>query len=463
LKGKGSFQLVDQKPCLVIKWDEFVPGQQVQGFTKVLLHNGGRDPSLMREYLSASMLQDARLPAARVSHARASLNGRDLGFYALIEAMNKPFLRRVFGSDTGNLYEGDLKDIDSPLEQDNGKVKDQADRERFLAIARIPDPVERWKRLPEVLDVDRFVTFLALGRLMGHNDSYAGRRNNYRIYHDPKTDKMVFLHHSLKSTFLREDTAPLAPPENSIVTKAVLQTWPGRKLYRERLGQLFTNVYRVDVLTNRVQDELARMLPEAASADEAAKLKIEAKKLCDIVAANARHFAKELSRPEPETPRFGTNGVFTVTGWQPASTNGVVAERTRLDGREVLHLRIPASESVTEAAWKTRLVLEPGKYRLSGRCQTAGVKLDENNPGLGAGVYLTARPGNGGRYFGTDWRELSKLIEVQDGPREVWLQCSLRTSQGEAWFDAGSLQLIKEKEQPPKQVPTKREPAEEDL
>src|SRR5437868_8165083 len=149
LKGKGSFQPLDRKPCLAIKWDEFVAGQQVQGFSKVFLHNGGRDASLMREFLSASILQEAGFPAARVSHARASINGRDLGFYSLIEAMNKPFLHRTFGDDSGNLYEGDLKDIDMTLEQDNGKVKDQADLQRLCTICRIPDPDERWRRLQE--------------------------------------------------------------------------------------------------------------------------------------------------------------------------------------------------------------------------------------------------------------------------------------------------------------------------
>jgi len=461
LKGKGSFQPIDLKPCLALKWDAFAPYAVTQGLTKVYFHNGGQDRSMLREFLGASILQDAGYPAARVSHARVSFNGRDLGYYALIEAMNKPFLRRVFGNDSGNLYEGDLKDIDSLLEQDNGKVKDQTDLQHLCAIARIPDPTERWRRLPEILDVERFIDFLAVGRLMGHNDSYAGRRNNYRIYHDPGTDKMVFLHHSLKSTFRQADTSSLTPLTHSIVTKAVLQTSPGRKRYRDRLGQLFTNVYRVEVLTNRVQEALSRLLAESKSPEEATLLKLEAGKLCDIVSADARHIARELAQPDLAAPRFNTNGTFAVTGWQSTEATNVFLGQVRLDGRDSLHVRIVGSERASAAAWRTRVVLEPGKYRFSGRCRTAGVEVEETKSGMGAGLFVTLRPGTRGRYAGSEWKELSTQVEVKDGPQEVWLQCELRATNGEAWFEASSLQLVKAKEQAPQRAPLENESAEE--
>ena len=64
---------------------------------------------------------------------------RPLGFYALIEAMNKAFLKRHFANASGNLYEGYAKDIDQTLEHDAGPPSDQSDLRALLAAARLPE------------------------------------------------------------------------------------------------------------------------------------------------------------------------------------------------------------------------------------------------------------------------------------------------------------------------------------
>ena len=57
--------------------------------------------------------------------------------------MNKDFLKREFGDNTGNLYEGFMQDIDRNLEQDNGEDVSRADLQVFIAAAREPDPARR--------------------------------------------------------------------------------------------------------------------------------------------------------------------------------------------------------------------------------------------------------------------------------------------------------------------------------
>jgi len=96
LKGRGSFQPLNQKPSLALKFDTFTPQQKFFGLTKIMLNNSVQDSSLLSEYLCTGLFRDAGVPAARVTHARVTLNGRDLGFYVLIEAMNKTFLKQHF-------------------------------------------------------------------------------------------------------------------------------------------------------------------------------------------------------------------------------------------------------------------------------------------------------------------------------------------------------------------------------
>src|SRR5207237_9782951 len=101
--------------------------------TTFLINHSIQNRSYLAEYMSTSLFRDAGLPAARVTHAYVELNGRDLGLYVLIEAMNKDFLRQHFRSARGHLYEAYTQDIDQQLDQDSGNPTDEADRKDIAA------------------------------------------------------------------------------------------------------------------------------------------------------------------------------------------------------------------------------------------------------------------------------------------------------------------------------------------
>jgi hypothetical protein len=153
LKGRGSFRPVTDRPSLAVKFDAFQPRQNLFGLTKVMLNNASQDTTLLSEYLASGLFRDAGVPAARVTHARVVLNGRELGFYVLAEAMNKAFLREHFDNPYGSLYEGYAKDIDQVLDQDSGPPGDQMDRQALVAAAQSPAS-ERWYQLRQTLNVN---------------------------------------------------------------------------------------------------------------------------------------------------------------------------------------------------------------------------------------------------------------------------------------------------------------------
>ena len=173
LKGVGSFRSIDAKPSFAVKFDEFVAGQAYRGLKKLMFNNSAQDATYLNELLGTQLFQDGGVPAARVTHARVRLNGRDLGLYVVIEAMNKDFLQRHFGSAKGNLYEGYAQDINGHLEQDNGEDDTREDLRSLYEACLIPDSTERWEQLNKVLDVDRFVSFVAMELLTAHWDGYA--------------------------------------------------------------------------------------------------------------------------------------------------------------------------------------------------------------------------------------------------------------------------------------------------
>ena len=294
LKGHTSFQPLDKKPAFALKFNEFVSSQEFRGLSKILLNNSAQDHSFMREWLAAELYHDAGIPAARVTHARVIFNGRDLGLYVLVEAMNKSFLKREFGSGTGggNLYEGESKDIDQKLDQENGDDTSQDDLKALVAAAKAPAG-QRMEKLSRLLDVNEFASFLAMEMLTASTGGYAYMKNNYRVFHQPKTGQMVFLPHGLDLTF---GSAGFSPPTNSLMVKALWELPHFQQRYLARLSELSTNVWRVDKITNRINTVAAKLIgaaPDRAAADE---IELEARRLRYEVEEQTHFLSSERKR-----------------------------------------------------------------------------------------------------------------------------------------------------------------------
>lgn len=296
LKGHGTFQPIDKKPAFALKFNEFVSGQEYHGLSKIALNNLALDPSCMRELLAARLYREAGIPAARGAHVKVQFNGRDLGFYMLVEAMNKGFLKRELGNGGGNLYEGETRDIDQKLDQENGDDTSQSDLKALVAALKTP-PGERLSKVKTILDVDQFTSFLAMEMLTAGIDGYTFKRNNYRIYHHPKTDKLMFLPHGLDATF---GSASFKPPTSSLLVKALWELPEFQQQYNARVGELADKVWRVDVLTNRVNAAMTKLVAAAPNRSAAEQLEKEAKALRYQIEQQERFIQAELKRASRE-------------------------------------------------------------------------------------------------------------------------------------------------------------------
>src|SRR5437773_1489830 len=98
LKGSYTFQPIDAKPSLTLRFDKFAPGQRFHGMTKIHLNNSAQDPTGLCEQFARELFVAARVPTPRASPALVNLNGRELGLCVLIEGANKQFVKRNFAS-----------------------------------------------------------------------------------------------------------------------------------------------------------------------------------------------------------------------------------------------------------------------------------------------------------------------------------------------------------------------------
>ena len=446
VKGNGSRRPLQEKPSLVLKFDHYTPEQEFLGLTKIALNNSSQDGTFLADFMANAMFTDADIPVSRVTHARVKLNGRDLGLYVLVEMHNKEFLKRWFHNSDGNLYEAYVADIDTQMDQDGGNDRSQKDRKKLEAVTKIPDSAERWTKLHEVLDVDRYVSHLVCELFICHTDGYALNRNNYRIYHNPATDRFTFLGHGMDWAFANTGTK-MDPPQNSLVTKAVLTTPEGYRLFKERRLTLFTNVFQPEVMTNRVNMSVARLVAQARNTNEAKDFLGYGRDMNNRIVSRWRNVTNQLFGPPPIVLAFNEQGVAKLSGWHiKTDEKSAPAAHWRGTNGEQRVLNIAATNGPTVASWRTRVALPTGKYFFEGDVRGTGIlaRTNANEAGFGAGLRVSGGKRDHKIEGDAAWTHVRySLTNELD---ELELVCELRATKGEASFDESSLRLVRRKE-----------------
>jgi spore coat protein CotH len=320
LKGAlGSFRGVDDKPGLALNFQSLAAGQSFHGLHKIMLNNSVQDPSYLNEKLAGDLFRAAGVPAPRTSHALVELNGRPLGLYVLKEGFSKDFLGLYFQQADGNLYDinqgfydlGSGADLPQRFRLDSGSgPAAMPDLAALIAACQEKDPAQRWTKLNATLDLSRFLSFMAMEIITCHCDGYSVYGHNFRLYHDPGSDKLVFIPNDLDRMFEECRAQTLNPGFSAKVAAAVFQTPEGRQQYVERCAWLCTNVFNQEKLTNQVEHLAACLRPAFAAGQPHATRSFD--EAVNAVRARLRRrteaISQELSLP-PENPSRGSGRV----------------------------------------------------------------------------------------------------------------------------------------------------------
>src|SRR4030095_4541018 len=133
------------------------------------LNNSVQDPSYLCEKIGRELFNAAGIPAPRATHATVEVNGRRLGLYVLVEGWTRQFLKRHFDDVSGNLYErsvgNDLLDL---YDVKSGDAPDDRFMLDLLAASTQEEGDRRLEEMERVLDLDRFITFMAMEVMLGH-------------------------------------------------------------------------------------------------------------------------------------------------------------------------------------------------------------------------------------------------------------------------------------------------------
>jgi spore coat protein H len=301
LRGSaGSFQGFDGRPGLTLNMDKFADDQRWRGLDKFHLANSAQDPSYLSELVCGELMRAVGVPAARIGHAAVTVNGRRLGFYYLKEGYDKAFLKKHFKTSHGNFYDGGfLQEIDRPLQliSGEGDVKDRGDLKALVAAAREGDHKRRIERLSQLLDLDQFVSYMVMSAITWDWDGYPFKANNYRVYHDPERNKLVFIPSGMDQMF-GEPNGPALPGFGGMVARAVIETPEGRRRYWARMREVVRTVFEPDRWVKRLDEAEARIRPALAAVDQGAAngLKGQVDRLRNGIRQRHRAITAELAR-----------------------------------------------------------------------------------------------------------------------------------------------------------------------
>ncbi|MDB4539011.1 CotH kinase family protein [Saprospiraceae bacterium] len=220
-RGGGTYNADQGKNPFNIKLD-YIKNHDYAGTETLILNNGAKDPSFVREVLSHD-IANQYMPSPRANYAKVFVNGSYHGLYVNVENVDKNFMSLSFNSNRENTFfdcspdgtidppiVGCAEGIGSSLEYLGASVecyKDYYDKKS--------DPIGGWNELVNLsnameasagdiensINIDRAIWMLAMQNLIVNLESYIGAApENYYLFRD-ENDRFNTLPNDFNETF----------------------------------------------------------------------------------------------------------------------------------------------------------------------------------------------------------------------------------------------------------------------
>jgi spore coat protein CotH len=107
IRSRGTGSRSPVKPGLRVDFDRYSTTKKFLGLKSFVLRNNVQDPTNLRERVSMLLFRRLGLPASREAHARLYVNDQYAGLYTIVESIDKNYLARTYGEDSGYLFKYD--------------------------------------------------------------------------------------------------------------------------------------------------------------------------------------------------------------------------------------------------------------------------------------------------------------------------------------------------------------------
>lgn len=254
IRSRGSASRNSAKPGLRLDFDRYALDQEFLGLKSVVLDNLTQDPSMLKERVVMRFFNEMGIPAPRVVNARLFVNNELIGLYAIVESVDKRFLKRNFNENDGFLYEfhhsdpygfeylGDQLEKYAELfepkthEHESMATLYRPIREMVWAFSESPDSMFL-SAAGEYLDLQAFLTHVAVESFLAEYDGLLGAwgMNNFYLYRFENRMLSQLVPWDQDSSFWGIDYNVWGNAESNVLTRRALQERPLENVYRAAL------------------------------------------------------------------------------------------------------------------------------------------------------------------------------------------------------------------------------------
>ena len=278
-RGLGSRRA--QKPGLRVDFNHYSTGQQFLGLKSFVLDNLSQDFSGIKETVVMRFFTRLGILAPREAHTRLYINGRYAGLYAIVEAIDKTMMGRVFGSigddiqNDGYLFRYSYV-LGSPWRFTHEgstltryKLRFDVQTNETHAESRIWGPIEELVRLVNETPTDRFdavigsrldlaafVRYIAGQNFVAQDDGFNGYdgMNNFYFYRLENSPKHTFIAWDEDVAFLGPEFGLTTRLDENVLTRKTLELAGYRSQYFSVLSEA------ADSAANWMRQEMQRQL-----------------------------------------------------------------------------------------------------------------------------------------------------------------------------------------------------------
>jgi len=282
VQGDGSAKLP-----LMIKFNEFVPGQTYQGYKNLAIRTYGiaSDAAMLHEPVTNSVFRLLGLPATQTAYVGLRLNDGAEQLYSISEVINDGYLEQHFANPDGVLYKAEVGSTLSYEGEDPSlyatdftqqtRVND-ADMAPLIAFMRFlsdSDDETFESELPAWLDVDALATYLAINNLLVNTDSIIGMNNNYYLYYDDVSKRFTLLMWDANESLgklagasraaqydiynVSQQSRPGFGGGSNILVKRFMASDKFKALYEAKLQQVYQQAFASGAMTALVEQYTA--------------------------------------------------------------------------------------------------------------------------------------------------------------------------------------------------------------
>ena len=150
IRGKGNTSLStvssmdSERYSFKVEFDHYDNSITYHGLDKLSLNNLIQDTTMMKDYLTYTMMNEFGAAAPLCSFVYITVNGEDWGLYLAVEGVEDSFLERNYGTSYGELYKPDSMSFGGG--RGNGKDFNMED---FMNREESADGSEQGNRMPD--------------------------------------------------------------------------------------------------------------------------------------------------------------------------------------------------------------------------------------------------------------------------------------------------------------------------